>query len=87
MEQLFPMPYDRLEVALNMYPNASIHWCQEEHKNGGAWAFIRPRFDTMLKNMKRPKVSYYGRPPAATAAGYGKTHAGELSSLLKDSMS
>lgn len=33
-------------------------WSQEEHRNMGAWTFIRPRFE----NMCGRKISYCGRP-------------------------
>lgn len=32
-------------------------WSQEEHRNMGAWSFIRPRFE----NMCGRKISYRGR--------------------------
>ena len=28
---------------MNLYPNAKIVWCQEEHFNIGAWSFVEPR--------------------------------------------
>ena len=31
------------------YPKAKIAWVQEEHKNMGAWPYVKPRFETALK--------------------------------------
>jgi len=45
LEQIAPFPYDRIREILQQYPNARFSWCQEEHYNMGAWAFISPRFN------------------------------------------
>ena len=34
------------------FPNAEIVWCQEEPKNMGAWAYVRPRIETALRASK-----------------------------------
>lgn len=31
------------------YPGAQLVWAQEEHKNMGAWGFVQPRFNSLLK--------------------------------------
>lgn len=50
VEQLSPFPYDLILSAILKYPNAQdLVWCQEEPKNMGAWSYIKPRFDTTLR--------------------------------------
>lgn len=83
VEQISPLPYDRIQQALDKYKNAEIMWVQEEHKNAGPWAYIQPRFDTILTKNGREDVKYAGRPTSAsTATGYGKTHQQELTNLI-----
>lgn len=49
VEQLFPFPYDHANRLLDSYPNAEILWVQEEQKNAGAWTFIQPRVNSLLR--------------------------------------
>ena len=37
---------------IEKYPRASIEFVQEEHKNMGAWSYVKPRIETVLKKMK-----------------------------------
>lgn len=46
--QICPFPYDLVKAECAKYPNASLHWAQEEHKNQGAWGYVQPRFATAL---------------------------------------
>eukprot|EP00331_Platyophrya_macrostoma_P011783 CAMPEP_0176429856 /NCGR_PEP_ID=MMETSP0127-20121128/13936_1 /TAXON_ID=938130 /ORGANISM="Platyophrya macrostoma, Strain WH" /LENGTH=999 /DNA_ID=CAMNT_0017811693 /DNA_START=78 /DNA_END=3077 /DNA_ORIENTATION=- len=80
LEQLAPFPYDNVRQALKEYSNAAeITWVQEEHGNGGAWSFVKQRFDMILNDLGRPTIKYVGRKPSgSTAAGTGKVHKYEL---------
>lgn len=49
LEQISPFPYDKINEECKKYSNALLIWAQEEHKNMGAWAFIQPRFLSLLK--------------------------------------
>lgn len=83
---MFPLPYDHISRHIKNYPNATeIVWAQEEHKNMGAWSFIQPRVNNLMKKIGIEKeVQYAGRPAsAATATGFPKVHKQELADLLE----
>jgi len=85
IEQLAPFPYDHMRNIIEKYPNAKFIWCQEEHFNHGAWSFVEPRINTLLKEKGLEYVTYSGRKPsAATATGAHKIHAKELEKFLAD---
>ncbi len=86
VEQLYPFPQAALKVELAKYKNAkSIVWCQEEHKNQGAWRQIRAELEACLPSSQ--VLTYVGRKPAAsTAAGYKKLHEKELVEFLEEAM-
>lgn len=91
IEQIAPFPADLIKQELSKYKNAKICYSQEEHKNGGAFEFVKGRLQTILLSMNDPRVnelSYAGRPTAAsTATGSKVMHYKELKTLLDDSMS
>jgi 2-oxoglutarate dehydrogenase E1 component len=58
VEQISPFPYDELRAEGALYPNAELYWAQEEHKNMGAWAYVKPRFQTLFDYQRR--VHYAG---------------------------
>jgi 2-oxoglutarate dehydrogenase E1 component len=87
MEQLYPFPKKQLGEVLNKYKNAEVFWCQEEHKNMGAFFFVEPRIEKLLKDIKHKskRAKYIGRASSASpAVGYMKLHIVELSNLLKE---
>uniref|UniRef100_A0A5K3FXF4 2-oxoglutarate dehydrogenase, mitochondrial n=2 Tax=Mesocestoides corti TaxID=53468 RepID=A0A5K3FXF4_MESCO len=88
IEQLTPLPYDLIKEELERYPNAAVQWVQEEHKNYGAWSYVRPRIEHLIQrempNRVHTKLLYAGRPPsAAPATGRKAIHMMEHSFLLK----
>ena len=87
VEQLCPFPMDLVRQEIAKYPRAKIVWVQEEHKNMGAWPYVRPRFETVLKkDDRRRQISYVGRHvSASTATGNKQAHIMEISQLLKKS--
>jgi 2-oxoglutarate dehydrogenase E1 component len=40
---------DLVKAEIQKYPKAKINWVQEEHKNMGAWSYVKPRFETTFK--------------------------------------
>ncbi len=85
IEQLYPVPAKSLRTELSRFKNAEMVWCQEEPKNMGAWSFIEPSLEWVLKmigaNHTRPH--YVGRKASAsTAAGAMKFHLAELEAFL-----
>jgi len=63
LEQICPFPFDMVKTVSEEYSNARLVWCQEEHKNQGAWTYVQSRFQTALGENER-KVSYAGREVA-----------------------
>uniref|UniRef100_A0AAR2K3Q6 oxoglutarate dehydrogenase (succinyl-transferring) n=1 Tax=Pygocentrus nattereri TaxID=42514 RepID=A0AAR2K3Q6_PYGNA len=81
LEQISPFPFDLIKAEVELYDNAEMIWCQEEHKNMGYYDYVRPRFLTVLSN-KKP-VWYVGRDPAAAPATGNKfTHLAELKRFM-----
>jgi 2-oxoglutarate dehydrogenase E1 component len=49
IEQFYPFPADELEALFARYPAlVEITWVQEEHRQQGAWSFIREQMDAIL---------------------------------------
>lgn len=44
--QIAPFPFDVVHAEMEKYPNANIHWLQEEHKNMGFYDYCKPRIRT-----------------------------------------
>jgi 2-oxoglutarate dehydrogenase E1 component len=87
MEQLYPFAGSTLGKELSKYPDTSVIWCQEEHKNMGAYSFIAPRIEAVLEeiNHKSKRVKYIGRDESASpAVGYMKLHTVELQKMMQE---
>ena len=57
------------------YPHAEVVWCQEEPKNMGAWSYVKPRLETVLRpqpgggaGQVRPAAAAPGRPCSISTA-------------------
>ncbi len=48
MFQLSPFPFDLVKTEVKKYSKAKITWVQEEHKNQGSWAYVKPRIETVI---------------------------------------
>ncbi len=89
VEQLYPFPAKALVAELGRFPQAEMVWCQEEPKNMGAWSFIEPYLEWVLKQVgaKHPRGRYAGRAPsAATATGLMSKHLAQLAALLDEAL-
>ena len=86
LEQLHPFPADVLAKELAPMAHAEIVWCQEEPRNMGAWTFVNPEIEDVLKTIgaKHSRPTYTGRKAAAsTATGLMSRHLKELENFLK----
>ena len=85
LEQLAPFPKTPLREELKRFPNADVVWCQEEPQNMGAWTYVAPRIEAIMKHLDGPskRPLYAGRPEAASpAAGTNKVHVAEQAKLV-----
>ena len=64
-EQFYPFPQNRLKKSVKNFSGAK-KWCwvQEEPQNMGAWQFMQPRLEAILKQ----NVAYIGRTASASPA-------------------
>jgi len=84
VEQLYPLPYDQLEAALEGYPEKTpVYWVQEEPANMGAWQYMRVHFgERMFGHFPFSGVS---RPESASpATGSAKSHKLEQEAVLAE---
>ncbi|KAG4071158.1 hypothetical protein HA402_001148 [Bradysia odoriphaga] len=81
VESLCPFPVGEINKELEKYKNANIVvWSQEEHRNMGAWTFVKPRFE----NMCGRKIKYYGRSEGGTpAVGVSLWHKAEAADVVR----
>ena len=89
VEQLYPVPENALQEELARFPNAEIFWCQEEPKNMGAWSFIEPHIEEVLRSTgsRSRRAHYVGRPASAsTAVGLSSEHTAQLRVLLSEAL-
>jgi len=89
IEQLTPFPFDLVREQLDLYPkNCIVTWCQEEHKNAGAWSYIVARIHLTIRKMGLNKrMEYSGRfASASSATGNKHMHLMELSQMYNSAM-
>ncbi len=81
LEQLYPFPEEDLAGALAACPVArEIVWVQEEPRNMGALAFVRPRLQALAG--ERHVTTVTRSESASPATGSAKAHALEREALL-----
>ncbi|SEL84870.1 2-oxoglutarate dehydrogenase E1 component [Roseateles sp. YR242] len=67
LEQLYPFPAEAMAALLARYPaTVELTWVQEEHRNQGAWSFVREQLEPLLP--PRVKLRCVARPPSASGA-------------------
>jgi 2-oxoglutarate dehydrogenase E1 component len=85
LEQLAPLPLDRILEVLGGYPDAEVVWAQEEPENQGAWPFVCMNLGPHLGG--RP-LSVASRPAsAAPATGSSKRSAQEAAEVINAALS
>ena len=90
LEQLYPVPVGPLLAELEPFAHAEMVWCQEEPRNMGAWSFIEPEIEHVLKTLgaKHTRPAYAGRKAAAsTATGLMSRHLDQREALLQAALS
>jgi 2-oxoglutarate dehydrogenase E1 component len=82
VEQLYPLPENRLKEVVNKYKNTKRWvWVQEEPENMGAWAYI-------LRNLRKYDIEYTGRAARSSpATGSSKIHAAEQAKIVNEAFS
>lgn len=83
LEQLYPLDLEALHTILKMYPKVQkFYWVQEEPENMGAWSFVQPQLQALLKQGK--KWEYVGRERSASpATGSHARHVHEHSEIMQ----
>ena len=86
IEQLYPFPQTPYSQQLERYPNVTdIVWCQEEHKNQGAWYQSLHHLERNLQSGQ--KLHYAGREPSASpAVGYYSVHVEQQQTLVNQAL-
>ena len=73
IEQLFPLHIEKLQQAIDRYPNVTDYvWAQEEPRNMGAWSYLLERFD--LVKLQVASRKYYAVPAAGSNTRFKKRH-------------
>ena len=85
VELLHPFPDRALAARIEEYVRAgTIVWVQEEHKNCGAWAYMRERFSLHFPQIE---LQYVGRGEnAASATGLFRQFQEEQRKLIEDAL-
>lgn len=95
IEQLYPLPEERMLEEVKKYPNLEdIVWAQEEPRNQGAWYYIAPHMFRLFappKPAKRPTKAYLREPvarpsSAAPAAGLMQMHVEQQQRVVNEAL-
>ena len=74
VEQLFPLPADKMKAIMKKYKNATdIVWAQEEPRNMGAWSHIMMHFSEANK-LRVASRRFYASPAAGSAVRSKRRH-------------
>ena len=74
VEQLFPLPVEKMKKAIKKYKNADdVVWAQEEPRNMGAYGHMLLHFDD-AKNFRVCSRKFYGSPAAGSSVRFKKRH-------------
>ena len=84
IEQIYPLAQKTLAAALDPYAKVrQWYWVQEEPENMGAWVFLRPRIEALVKQ----PLTYVGRPAAASpATGFPAIYKAQQAKILEEAM-
>ncbi|MGH3693083.1 MAG: multifunctional oxoglutarate decarboxylase/oxoglutarate dehydrogenase thiamine pyrophosphate-binding subunit/dihydrolipoyllysine-residue succinyltransferase subunit [Pseudonocardiaceae bacterium] len=83
VEQLYPVPHQRLAATLERYPRtAEVFWVQEEPANQGAWPFYGLALPELLPERLGTLGRFSRRAMAAPSAGSARVHEVEQRELI-----
>lgn len=77
IEQLYPLPFAKMDEVVEKYKNAEYIWVQEEPANMGAWSYMRSCYRKVELEVVCRKAS------ASPATGYAKVHQEEQANIVK----
>jgi 2-oxoglutarate dehydrogenase E1 component len=80
IELLYPFHEEYVEALFSRYPKAKIVWVQEEHRNMGAYAFLRPKLERLAGDRRVGCIAR--KESASTAAGSSRLHKQQLQSIF-----
>lgn len=81
LEQLYPLPQNKLDELYKKYSKAIWYWVQEEPQNMGAASYLRMNLENINFHIVSRKAS------ASTASGYSKIHNKEQQEILETAFS
>ena len=73
LEQLFPLPIDKIKDIVKKYQTDDIVWAQEEPRNMGAWSHLLVHLD-IAKTFRVASRRFYGSPASGSAERFQKRH-------------
>lgn len=86
IEQLFPLPTEKMKEIISQYKNADdIVWAQEEPRNMGAFSHMLLHFEE-AKNFRICSRRFYGAPAAGSSVRFKKRHEKVIESVFDKTM-
>ena len=86
VEQLFPLPTEKMKEIMAKYKNADdLVWAQEEPRNMGAYGHMLMHFDE-AKNFRVSSRRFYGSPAAGSSVRFKKRHEKVIESVFDKTM-
>ena len=71
IEQLFPLPVNKIKNILRKYETEDIVWAQEEPRNMGSWSHLLIHLD-IAKSFRVASRRFYGSPASGSSARFIK---------------
>lgn len=86
LEQLFPLPVDKIRAFIKKYKNADdLVWAQEEPRNMGAYSFLLTHFEE-IRNFRICSRKMYSAPAAGSTVRSKKRHQRVIDSVFDKSL-
>jgi 2-oxoglutarate dehydrogenase E1 component len=86
VEQLFPLPTEKIKEIIGKYKNADdLVWAQEEPRNMGAYSYLLLHFEE-ARNFRVCSRKFYGAPASGSSVRYKKRHEKVIENVFDKSM-